>query len=169
MFLDGPAQLQCKNQNGETWPVQECDHLLWRQQKWVFYFQIVYSVISLNSTTITSIPGGWIFFNTKTSFAFHIQILWCYSLYTLRFVNLASSSFDYFSDFRPILDDRSKKKSLKGVLSIHNRVCARTTGDTFWPTNQTFGLSHPWDMRKKRIVLFFEIFIWMLLLEFFVI
>ena len=30
-------------------------------------------------------------------------------------------------------------------------VCPRVTGHTFWPRNLIFGLSDPWDMRKKRI------------------
>ena len=37
--------------------------------------------------------------------------------------------------------------------------CNQATTHIFWPRNLIFGLSDPWDMRKKRIVLFFEIFI----------
>ena len=46
-------------------------------------------------------------------------------------------------------------------------VCARATGHTFWPRNLIFGLSDPWDMRKKRIFLFFEIFIFTLFIGIF--
>ena len=46
-------------------------------------------------------------------------------------------------------------------------VCAQATGHTFWPRNLIFGLSDPWDMRKKRIFLFFEIFIFTLFIGIF--
>ena len=45
--------------------------------------------------------------------------------------------------------------------------CPRATGHTFWPRNLIFGLSDPWDMRKKRIFLFFEIFIFTLFIGIF--
>ena len=52
-------------------------------------------------------------------------------------------------------------KPWKGVLCIHFRVClsvcVRSTEHTFWPRNLIFGLKDPWDMRKKRNFLFFEI------------
>ena len=74
----------------------------------------------------------------------------------------------------PLLDDRLKEKFLKpwkGVLSIHFRVClsvcTRATEDTFWPRNLIFGSSDPWNMRKKRIFLFFEIFIFTLFIGIF--
>ena len=66
----------------------------------------------------------------------------------------------------PILDDRLKEKILKpervpSVITLCVCLCvhARTTGHRFWPMNLIFGLSDPWDMRKKRIFLFFEILI----------
>ena len=31
------------------------------------------------------------------------------------------------------------------------KVCVRATEHTFWPRNLIFGLSDPWDKRKKRI------------------
>ena len=66
-------------------------------------------------------------------------------------------------------------KPWKGALSIHFRVClsvclcvcGRATGHTFWPRNLIFGLSDPWDMRKKRIFLFFKIFIFTLFIGIF--
>ena len=82
----------------------------------------------------------------------------------------------------PILDDRLKEKFLKpwkGVLCIHFRVClsvcvsvclcvcTRATEHTFWPMNLIFGSNDPWDMRKKRIFLFFEIFIFTLFIGIF--
>ena len=80
---------------------------------------------------------------------------------------------DWFN-IGPILDDRLKEKLLKpwkGALCSHFRVClsvrARATGHTFWPRNLIFGLSDPWDMRKKRIFLFFEIFIFTLFIGIF--
>ena len=64
----------------------------------------------------------------------------------------------------PILDDRLTGKFLKpwkSVLCIHFLVCLcvcpRATEHIFWPRNLIFGLSDPWDMRKKRIFLFLEI------------
>jgi len=36
-------------------------------------------------------------------------------------------------------------------------VCLQATEHIFWPRNLIFGLKGPWDMRKKRIFLFFEI------------
>ena len=73
----------------------------------------------------------------------------------------------------PILDDRLKEKILKpwkGALSSHSvcvSVCERATGHTFWHGNLIFGLSDPWDMRKKHIFLFFEIFIFTLFIGIF--
>ena len=52
-------------------------------------------------------------------------------------------------------------------LSVCLSVCAQATGHTFWPRNLIFGLSDPWDMRKKRIFLFFEIFIFTLFIGIF--
>ena len=46
-------------------------------------------------------------------------------------------------------------------------VYERATGHTFWPRNLIFGLNNPWDMRKKRIFLFFEIFIFTLFIGIF--
>ena len=65
----------------------------------------------------------------------------------------------------PLLDDRLKEtlknpETLKGCplcsLSCLS-VCVRATEHTFWPRNLIFGLKDPWDMRKKRNFLFFEI------------
>ena len=82
----------------------------------------------------------------------------------------------------PILDDRLKEKLLKpwkGALSSHFRVCPsvcpsvclsvckHATGHTFSTRNLFFGLNDPWDMRKKRIFLFFEIFIFSLFIGIF--
>ena len=36
-------------------------------------------------------------------------------------------------------------------------VCSHATGHNFWPRNLIIWLRAPWDMRKKRIFLFFEI------------
>ena len=74
-------------------------------------------------------------------------------------------------------------KPWKGVLCIHFRVClsvylsvcmcvcvsvcTRATEHTFWHRNVIFGSSDPWDMRKKRIFLFFEIFIFTLFIGIF--
>ena len=41
------------------------------------------------------------------------------------------------------------------------------TGHSFSPRNLIFGLSDPWDMRKKRFFLFFEIFIFTLFIGIF--
>ena len=76
---------------------------------------------------------------------------------------------DFYAWIGPILDDRLKEKILKpwkGALSSHSvclSVCvcvcvcvcvrARATGHIFWPWNLIFGLSDPWDMRKKRCFL----------------
>ena len=48
-------------------------------------------------------------------------------------------------------------------------VClsVRATEHTFWLSNLIFGLSDPWDMRKKSIFLFFEIFIFTLFIGIF--
>ena len=82
----------------------------------------------------------------------------------------------------PILDDRLKENSwnpervpsvvtlcvcLSVCLCVCLCVCAQATGHTFWPRNLIFGLSDPWDMRKKRIFLFFEIFIFTLFIGIF--
>ena len=57
--------------------------------------------------------------------------------------------------------DRLEEKFLKpwkGALSSHYvclsvrlSVCARATGHTFWPRKLIFGLSDPWDLRKKLL------------------
>ena len=36
-------------------------------------------------------------------------------------------------------------------------VCSQATGHNFWPKNLIFWLRAPWDMRRKRNFLFFEI------------
>merc|ERR1711923_179415 len=41
-------------------------------------------------------------------------------------------------------------------LSVCLSVCAQATGHTFWPRYLIFGLSDPWDMRKKRIFFVFR-------------
>ena len=52
----------------------------------------------------------------------------------------------------PILDDRLKEKN----------------PETLWPMNLIFGLNDPWDMRKKRKFLFFEMLRFLLaIFEFF--
>ena len=71
--------------------------------------------------------------------------------------------------FGSILDDRLKEKLLKpwkGAHSSHFRVCVcvcvcvsvytRATEHSFWPRNIFFGLSDPWDMRKK--LTYFSVF-----------
>ena len=70
----------------------------------------------------------------------------------------------------PILDNRLKETFLKlwkSVLCIHFRVCTRTTEHTFWHRNLISGSSDPWDIRKKPIFVFFEIFIFKLFIGFF--
>ena len=52
-------------------------------------------------------------------------------------------------------------------LSVCISVCTRATGHSFLPRNLIFGLSDPWDTRKKRIFLFFEIFIFTLFIGIF--
>ena len=52
-------------------------------------------------------------------------------------------------------------------LSVCPSVRKQDIGPTFWPSNQIFGLSDPWDMRKKRIFLFFEILIFSLFIGIF--
>ena len=52
-------------------------------------------------------------------------------------------------------------------LSVCVSVCTRATEHTFWHRNVIFGSSDPWDMRKKRIFLFFEIFIFTLFIGIF--
>ena len=52
-------------------------------------------------------------------------------------------------------------------VSVCLCVCTRATEHTFWPMNLIFGSSDPWDMRKKRIFLFFEIFIFTLFIGIF--
>ena len=75
--------------------------------------------------------------------------------------------------FGPFLDDRLKEKNPETLkeCSLYSlsclSVCVRATGHTFWPRNLIFGLSDPWDMRKKRIFLFFEIFIFTLFIGIF--
>ena len=78
--------------------------------------------------------------------------------------------------FGPILNDRLKEKipkPWKGALSIHFRVfvwlclCTRATDHSFWARNLIFGLLDPWNIRKKRIFLFFEIFIFTLFIGIF--
>ena len=62
-------------------------------------------------------------------------------------------------------------ETLKGcplvTLSVCLSVCELATGHTFWPRNLIFGLSDLWDMRKKLIFLFFEIFIFTLFIGMF--
>ena len=53
------------------------------------------------------------------------------------------------------------------TLCVRPSVCARPTGHIFWPRNPIFGLNDPWDMRKKHIFLFFEIFIFTLFMDIF--
>ena len=72
-----------------------------------------------------------------------------------------------------ILDERLKEKNpetLKGCpqqsLCVSVCVCG-LQGHIFWPRNLIFGLNDPWDMRKKRIFLFFEIFIFTLFMDIF--
>ena len=71
--------------------------------------------------------------------------------------------------FGPILDDRLKEKSwnpervptvvtLSVCPSVCPSVCARATGHSFWPRNLIFGLSDPWNMRKKLIFFVFRNF-----------
>ena len=43
----------------------------------------------------------------------------------------------------------------------------QSTDHSFWARNLIFGLSYPWDMRKKRIFLFFKIFIFTLFIGIF--
>ena len=57
--------------------------------------------------------------------------------------------------------------SVVTFVSVCVSVRSRATGHTFWPRNLIFGLSDPWDMRKKRIFLFFEIFIFTLFIGIF--
>ena len=52
-------------------------------------------------------------------------------------------------------------------VSVRVSVCEQATSHTFWHRNLIFGLSDPWEMRKKRIFLFFETFIFTLFLTFF--
>ena len=52
-------------------------------------------------------------------------------------------------------------------LSVCLSVRTWATEHIFWPRNLIFGLSDPWDMRKKRIFLFFEIFIFTLFIGIF--
>ena len=93
----------------------------------------------------------------------------------MTFCNLSSLKE---GNIGPILDDRLKEKLLKPwkfALCSHFHVCLsvclsvrpRATEHTFWPRNLIFGLSDPWDMRKKQIFLFFEIFIFTLFIGIF--
>ena len=43
--------------------------------------------------------------------------------------------------------------------SVCVSVCSQATGHSFWPRNLIFWHNTPWDMRKKRNFLFFEILI----------
>jgi len=52
-------------------------------------------------------------------------------------------------------------------VSVRVSVRARPTGHIFWPSNLIFGLNDPWDMRKKRIFLLFEIFTFTLFMDIF--
>ena len=52
-------------------------------------------------------------------------------------------------------------------LCVCLSVCTRATEHTFWHRTVIFGSSDPWDMRKKRIFLFFEIFIFTLFIGIF--
>ena len=77
----------------------------------------------------------------------------------------------------PILDDRLKEKipkPWKGALSSHSvclSVCPcvrkQSAGHIFLPRKLIFVLNDPCDMRKKRIFLFFEIFIFTLFIGIF--
>ena len=79
----------------------------------------------------------------------------------------------YMLIIRPILDNRLKEKILKPwkcAQSSHSVcvcVCTRATDHSFWVRNLIFGLSDPWNIRKKRIFLFFEIFIFTLFIGIF--
>ena len=53
------------------------------------------------------------------------------------------------------------------TLCVRPSVRARPTGHIFWPKNLICWLNDPWDMRKKRIFLFFEIFIFTLSMDIF--
>ena len=81
------------------------------------------------------------------------------------FVESITLSINHHIYIGPLLDDRLKEnlknpETLKGCplysLSCLS-VCLRATEHTFWPRNLIFGLKDPWDMRKKRNFLFFEI------------
>ena len=52
-------------------------------------------------------------------------------------------------------------------VSVCPFLRTRATDHSFWPRNLIFGSSDPWDMRKKRIFLFFEIFIFTLFIGIF--
>ena len=79
-----------------------------------------------------------------------------------NFVRNCNDFFIFCLLIGPILHDRLKEKLLKsgkGALCFHFRVCP-SVRHTFWPRNLIFGLSDPWDMRKKtHFFLFFEIVI----------
>ena len=82
----------------------------------------------------------------------------------------------YNTNIGPILDDRLKEKSWNpkrcplyslSCLSVCLCVYTRATEHTFWHRNLIFGSNDPWDMRKKHIFLFFEIFIFTLFIGIF--
>ena len=68
----------------------------------------------------------------------------------------------------PLISDHRQKlerlkpwygsQSLK-PLCVCLSVCSQATGHSFWPRNLIFWHNTPWDMRKKRNFLFFEILI----------
>ena len=101
-------------------------------------------------------------------------------VYAIKYILMCHISIDtkFYQLIGPILDDRLKEKLLKpwkGALCFHFRVCPsvclcvrnRAKEHIFRPRNLIFWLSDPWDMRKKRIFLFFEIFIFTLFIGIF--
>ena len=83
----------------------------------------------------------------------------------LSFITIATCSCAFLGRSLMIGWKKKKLKPRKGAHSSHTvYVCVRkqATGRTFWHGNLIFGLTDPWDMWKKRNVLFFEIFIFTL-------
>ena len=78
---------------------------------------------------------------------------------------------DHILDRSLMIGWRKNPETLKDVLCIHFRVClsvcTQVTEHIFWSRNLIFGMSDPWDMRKKHIFLFFEIFISMIFIGIF--
>ena len=84
-----------------------------------------------------------------------------------------------YYDVGPILDNRLKENSwnperVPSVVSfvsvcpsVRPCLCARGTDHIFWVRNIIFESSDPWNVRKKRIFLFFEIFIFTLFIGIF--